>query len=141
MKVITKSDKETIKLAITYAKNLQGGEIIALSGNLGAGKTIFTKGLAHALGVKHVVNSPTFNILKLYPTTNNLGIITLVHIDAYRLKSSNELEALGVQEYFDNPNFVTVIEWPEKIKKILPKKTEHITIKQLNENAREITIS
>jgi tRNA threonylcarbamoyladenosine biosynthesis protein TsaE len=139
-KVITKNEKETFAYGFNLANTLQGGEILALYGNLGAGKTKFLQGLAKGLGVKGQVNSPTFNILKLYKISGNKKIKSFCHIDAYRLSSEKDLITLGVEEYFQNKETVTAIEWAEKIKNIWPKKTIMVDIKHLSEKERIIKI-
>lgn len=106
---------------------LQGGEVVALSGDLGAGKTTFTKGVATAMGVQGDVTSPTFVLMKVYPVKQN-NIKTLVHIDAYRLTSGADLIALGADDYVGKKNAVTFIEWPERVQDILPEDTIWITI-------------
>ncbi len=128
-KYTIKSLSDTNNLAQKIAEKLKGGEVIALIGNLGAGKTTFVQCLAKNLGVKQTVNSPTFNIIKIYSTSNdNKKISQLVHIDAYRLNSAEELKALGVEEYLDNYETVTVIEWAGKVKNVLPAKVIKIKI-------------
>jgi len=126
------------RLAEQLAKKLQGGDVIGLIGNLGAGKTTFVQFLAHTLGIKQTVNSPTFNIIKVYAIKNHKSKIkNLIHIDAYRLHSAAELQALGVEEYFVDPHVVTVIEWADRVKKILPKDAMMIKIK-LKKNGERI---
>ncbi len=100
-----KNIDDTYALASRIADTLSGGEILLLSGDLGAGKTTFTKGLAKALGVEDEVTSPTFTILNTYD-----GDIKLNHLDMYRVESADELEELGIEDCFDNES-VTVIEW------------------------------
>lgn len=130
MKYLTISEKQTFNLAKNFAKKLEGGEIIGLVGDLGAGKTIFTKGLAAGLGIKQIVNSPTFVLMKVYQILNNkFQISNFVHIDSYRIKSEQDITTIGAQEYFTRPDTVTIIEWADKIKKILPKKTRFVNIK------------
>lgn len=144
---------DTKKLAQTIAGQLCGGETIGLIGNLGAGKTTFTQLLAQAIGVKEVVNSPTFNIIKIYSLSfrtdppaggedpeSRQKINHLVHIDAYRLNSPEELQALGVEEYFDDPHTITIIEWADRVKKILPSRTITITL-ELQNNQRIAAIT
>lgn len=140
-KIITKKEKETREYGFKLAKKLKGGEILALTGDLGAGKTKFLQGLAKGLGVKGRVNSPTFNILKVYKTSGNQKVKTFCHIDAYRLNFGKDLASLGVEEYFQDKRAVTAIEWAEKIKKILPPKTIKITIKHQQEEERVIIIN
>lgn len=136
----SKNEKQTFTLGVDFAKKLKGGEVLALYGDLGAGKTKFLQGLAKGLGVKNKVNSPTFNILKIYKINSNKTIKTFCHIDAYRLSSEKDLIALGVEEYFQDKNTITAIEWAERIKKILPKKTIAVDIKHLSEDERIIKI-
>jgi tRNA threonylcarbamoyladenosine biosynthesis protein TsaE len=145
MKFLSTSEKQTFSLAKKFAKSLIGGECLGLIGNLGAGKTIFTKGLAAGLGVKKTITSPTFVLMKIYPIKHD-KIKFLVHIDAYRVKSTEDLTAIGADEYFGlpagrpgRPDTVTVIEWADKIKKILPKTTRFINISYKN-NSRLISL-
>ena len=136
MKFLSTSEKQTFDFAKKFSKNLTGGEVFGLIGNLGAGKTIFTKGLALGLEIKKNITSPTFVLMKVYPV-KSLDIKFLVHIDAYRIKSVKDLMAIGADEYFNRPDAITVIEWADKIKKILPKKTEFIKI-TINKTSRII---
>lgn len=106
MEYIVKSVEETYALAKKIADNLKGGEIILLNGDLGAGKTTFTKGLAKALGINNVVTSPTFTFMKQYLS----GRIPLYHFDMYRVEEEDELYELGLSEYL-YLNGVCVIEW------------------------------
>ena len=129
MRLTSHSEKETFNFSKKFSHNLTGGEIIGLIGNLGAGKTIFTKGLSTGLGVKQTITSPTFVLMKVYPVKRHKQIKFLVHIDAYRIKSAHDLIAIGATEYFNQPDTITVIEWADKIKSILPEKTRWIKIK------------
>jgi tRNA threonylcarbamoyladenosine biosynthesis protein TsaE len=139
-KIITKSEKETFELGKNFAKKLKGGEVIGLVGNLGAGKTVFTKGLGKGLKIKEVISSPTFVLMKIYKTKNK-NIKSLIHIDAYRLQSEKDLEIIGIAEYLNKKDNVIIIEWPEKIKKILPKKTRYIDFSYLEEDASKRAVS
>lgn len=139
MKYITHSVKETKELAKELVKSLKAGQVIGLSGDLGVGKTAFTQGLAKALGVKSIVNSPTFVLMKVYEAQHKV-IKTLVHIDAYRLDEGSNLEALGIEEYMADPQTLVVVEWVEKIKKIMPKGTKYYNFKVLSEDQREIVV-
>ena len=118
--IIVKTEAETFALASQVATKLKGGDILALSGDLGAGKTTFTKGLAIALGITKNITSPTFAIMNVYdlPEPTN-GIKTLVHIDAQRLESPDEIITVGAEDYLGEPDVLTVIEWPEKIQPVL----------------------
>lgn len=101
-----KNIEQTYALAAKVAETLQGGEVILLNGDLGAGKTTFTKGLAKALGIEDEVTSPTFTILNVYED----GRLKLNHLDMYRVESADELAELGIEDCFDDDS-VTVIEW------------------------------
>lgn len=139
MKKTTKTEKSTLALAEKFSQTLTGGEIIALIGNLGAGKTVFTKGLAKGLGVIQKITSPTFVLMKVYKINNSKNKIkTFIHIDAYRITSWNDLIAIGVEEYLGRSDTVTVIEWADKIKTLLPPDTKVIEIKNKDENTRNI---
>ncbi|MDO8592844.1 MAG: tRNA (adenosine(37)-N6)-threonylcarbamoyltransferase complex ATPase subunit type 1 TsaE [bacterium] len=141
MKFISASEQQTFALVKKFAKTLKGGEVIGLIGNLGAGKTIFTKGLAAGLGIKKRVNSPTFVLMKVYQVKSP-SIKHLVHIDAYRLKSAQDIIAIGATEYFNRPDTVTVIEWADKIKKVLPLGTRLVKIScKSKSNSRTININ
>ena len=139
MKYITHSVKETKALAAQLVKSLKVGQVIGLSGDLGAGKTAFTQGLAKALGVRSIVNSPTFVLMKVYEAQHKV-IKTLVHIDAYRLDEMANLEVLGISEYLADPEVLVVVEWVERIKKIMPKGTKYYNFKVLSEDQREIIV-
>mgnify|MGYP005849805013 CR=1 FL=1 len=133
----TTSVTATQDLAKKLATTLQGGEVLALAGNLGSGKTTFVQGLAIALGVKDNVNSPTFVLMKVYEA--NYGQIKqLVHIDTYRLSTADELLAIGLDDYLHQNDTVVVIEWADKIRQILPKQTKDIKFTNINETTRQI---
>lgn len=120
-------------------QQLEFGSIIALQGELGAGKTTFTQLLAKELGVTDQVLSPTFTLLKSYPLTNDQ---VLHHFDLYRLRSVAEVESLGIEEYLPDQKGITVIEWPEIIKDMLPPDhTLWIEFRIINENERELIVS
>ena len=141
-KIITKSDKETKDLAKKIAKELllkksqKEAVVLALKGDLGAGKTTFTQGFAKGLDIKGKILSPTFNIMKRFKLKSG----NFYHIDCYRLKSKKDLEILGFKEILLNPKNVIVIEWPEKVKSILPKNTKYINFKHLSEQERILLI-
>ena len=112
---ISHSPEETFILGKNLATTLQGGEILAMSDDLGVGKTVFVQGLASGLGVKAKVNSPTFTIMKLYPAKKG-KIKQLCHIDAYRLSSGRELLDIGANDYLGREDVVSAIEWAEKVR-------------------------
>ncbi|MDD2258137.1 tRNA (adenosine(37)-N6)-threonylcarbamoyltransferase complex ATPase subunit type 1 TsaE [Candidatus Falkowbacteria bacterium] len=134
-KVLTKTPEETEALGRRLGKNCHGGEVFLLVGELGAGKTYLTKGLARGLGIKSVITSPTFNIMKIYEGRR----LNLCHVDAYRLQSSKDLLALGVREYLDSPTTVTVIEWADLVEDLNPRRATKIKFKNLIDG-REIKI-
>lgn len=139
-RIISSSPKETKDLGINLAKNLKGGEVLLLFGNLGAGKTLFLQGLAQGLGVKGQVNSPTFNILKLYKFKKANKNYTFCHIDAYRLSSIADLYTLGIEEIWRKDNSITAIEWAENISDIVHSHFYKIVIKPIGKDKREIVI-
>lgn len=136
IKLVTNSPEKTIEAAKKIAKSLQKPLVISLVGDLGAGKTTFTKGFALGLGFDENITSPTFTILNEYKSEKN----NLYHFDMYRLSSKDEALELGFEEYFDLTKLdgYTLVEWAENVEGLLPQKHVEITIKKLNENSREI---
>lgn len=120
----------------SLGKKLKAGDVVALVGNLGAGKTVLTKGIAKGLGIRDIryVNSPTFVIIK-----EHKGKIPLYHFDIYRLNKSSMLDAESYEEYFYGDG-VTVIEWADKIRAILPKKRIEVKLSVSGEGKRKIEI-
>ena len=152
--MISKSVEDTQKFAFDLAKSAHGGEIFALSGDLGGGKTTFTQGFAKGLGIKESVNSPTFVLIKEYDIgkfqiPNSKSQINskfqkskpekLIHIDLYRLKKIDKIFLKEIQEYFTHRNIV-IIEWAEKIKNILPPQTKWLKFEFVDENTRNIIL-
>ena len=131
--MIVNSPEETMDFARTYVANLPDKVIITLAGDLAAGKTTFTKGLAQGIGVTDLVDSPTFTIIKEYTT----GHLPLYHIDAYRLDADADIDFL--LEYFDKSG-ICVIEWASNIQNDLPENRIDITICRLDGDRREIQI-
>jgi len=138
-RIITKSATETMIWAQKVASGFKGGEVISLEGDLGAGKTVIVKGIAQGLGVIEVVNSPTFVLMKVYGC-NNKSIKHLVHVDAYRLGKASELLDIGLGDYLGNKETVVLIEWGDKVKKILPAKTIRFILKHLSPDSRQIDV-
>ncbi|HTW96657.1 MAG TPA: tRNA (adenosine(37)-N6)-threonylcarbamoyltransferase complex ATPase subunit type 1 TsaE [Candidatus Methylomirabilis sp.] len=138
MKKVSHSEKETFDFAKNLAAKAKGGQVYALSGDLGAGKTVFARGFAAGLGIKRGVNSPTFVLMKVYPIKKHPTIKHLCHVDAYRLKTTGDLEAIGITDYLGAKDSICLIEWPERVKELLPVKAKSIFLKHLDENTREI---
>ena len=131
-KITTKNEIETIELAQNFESEKFPNMIICLNGELGSGKTMFTKGIANALGINENITSPTFTIIKEYD-----GELPLYHMDVYRLDGNTE--GIGIEEYF-NKGGVVVIEWADTIKDILPKERLDIKFKVLDENKRMLIL-
>lgn len=132
----TKSFQETQKIGEDFAKeivknNSRGAAaVLALEGNLGGGKTTFLQGFAKGLGIKEKILSPTFVILKHFEN--------FYHIDCYRLNNPEEILELDFKSIIKNPKNIVAVEWPEKIKDLLPQGTIWIELKFVDENKREI---
>ena len=138
MKQITNSPEETLDLGCKFGKKLKTGAVVALIGELGTGKTIFTKGIAKALGVKEYeyVNSPSFVIVKEYRSRR----MPLYHFDLYRLKSNHDLDTVGYEEYFYSKG-VSVVEWADRAMDILPEGYISVKFRHRGRNKREIIVS
>lgn len=132
-KIISSSEQHTEQIACAFAESLRGDEIIALHGDLGAGKTAFTRGLARGLGINDGVSSPTFALVHEYE-----GKYKLYHFDMYRINSFDDLYSTGFFDY--SGNGVLIIEWSENIEEFLPDERINIMLRHLSENEREITI-
>lgn len=128
-RVTTNSTAQTMAFGQRLARRLKGGEVIALMGELGAGKTTLVKGLAAGLGIRQPVRSPTFLLLRAYPVRGHKKILQLVHVDAYRLKHPTELLAIGLNDYLAKPDTVTIIEWADKIPRLLPRQRVAVRLK------------
>ena len=156
-KIITNSAKETQEMAAKFAGQIlrknpgNTAMVLALQGDLGSGKTTFLQGFAKGLGIKEKILSPTFVILKRFKIppkskiSNNrrpsiIRDMYFYHIDCYRLNSSREILDLGFKEIISNPQNIVAIEWPERIKSILPRSTILIKFKHLDKNNRNIDI-
>jgi tRNA threonylcarbamoyladenosine biosynthesis protein TsaE len=142
-KIITHSTTETNTLAQKWLRSLDTSRdeatVVGLYGNLGAGKTTFTQAVAKELGVKDIVNSPTFVIEKLYETIHP-HFIRLVHIDAYRLENALELQNLNFEELVSNSHNLIIIEWPENVKEILPENHIRIYCEFIDETSRKFEV-
>ena len=114
---LSKAESEAKKIA----KTIKGGEIFALIGDLGSGKTTFTKALGKELGVRQTISSPTFVMMQQFEIASRKPKLFLYHLDLYRTKNFKEVESLGITEWWGHSETVTVIEWADKILKDLPK--------------------
>ena len=146
MEISTKSAKETKKFGKKIANNLKGGEILALVGDLGSGKTTFVKGLAKGLGINQRIVSPTFIIMRKYDiklqNSKTPKLQDLYHIDLYRLETNieREMKNFGTDEIFSDSENIVVIEWAEKGKNAIPKEAIWIKFENLGGNKRKIRI-
>ncbi|MCL5675855.1 MAG: tRNA (adenosine(37)-N6)-threonylcarbamoyltransferase complex ATPase subunit type 1 TsaE [Patescibacteria group bacterium] len=170
MRLVTKNSQETKKFArklvgkiisdsysSSEARSLKrigsrppradsNNNVLCLYGDLGAGKTTFTQGLAEYFGISRII-SPTFVLIRQYPLTNfkfqisNFKLTTLYHIDLYRLGNIEEIKNLGIEEIMADKNNVVVIEWADKLKKLLPKNRTDIYFKYISDEEREIIIN
>ena len=131
-KITTYREKETIEIAQNLESEKFPNMVICLEGDLGSGKTVFTKGFAQALGIEETVTSPTFNIIKEY--TN--GELPLYHMDVYRL--DGKVDDLGIEDYYTRGG-VTIIEWSDMIKDYLPEERLDIKFKVIDEDTRTLT--
>lgn len=139
-KVISKSAQSTQEAGKLFAENLSGGEVVALCGDLGAGKTTFIQGLASGLKIKEKIKSPTFVIFNRYKVEGK-KVKWLYHFDLYRISDPMELLDLGFDEITKQKNAVTVIEWAEKIPELLPKHYIKISFQYLSKNSRKLSFS
>lgn len=146
MEIVARNLKETESLASEFVRELveeeAGNEatVIALQGDLGAGKTAFVKGVAEALGIKkELVTSPTFVIQKVYELVNK-KFYKLIHIDAYRFEEAKEARVLKLDTLFKDPHNLIFIEWPERIEALLPKNIRYINFTFIDESSRKIKL-
>ena len=132
METISTSEDETEAIGRELAATLSGGSCLALHGELGAGKTVFARGLARGLGIEEVVSSPTFTIVQEY-LGNKLN---LYHIDLYRLNNSQDAINFGLEDFLGDPSAVTVIEWPERIRDLYETNWLHVHLDHEGKNRR-----
>lgn len=132
----TKSKEETQKIGEGIAQKIKAGGVVCLFGELGAGKTTLTQGIAKGLGVKQNIISPTFILMRRYETGDRF----FYHVDLYRLNDSQEVRGLGIDEIVSNPENIVIVEWPEKIVDTLPRRATKIYLKSISEEEREIEI-
>ena len=155
MDIITKNAKETQALAKLFGEELlnwpasgKSAMTVVLRGELGAGKTTFSQGFAKGIGILEKIKSPTFVILKRYPLSKVKRQMSNVkcfkyfyHIDCYRLKNEKDAIMLGLPEIFKNSENLLLIEWPERIKKALPKKIITVKFSHIDETTRKVSFN
>ena len=127
---ISKSREATERFAAEYAKTLSAGDVVLLDGDMGAGKTVFSKGVAKGLGIDEEVTSPTYAYMNDYDGR-------LFHYDLYRIESLEQAERLGLIDYFDAGG-ICLIEWAQNIAPLIPSYAKRVKIKKIDENKREI---
>lgn len=134
--LISRSPQMTFSIGEALGETLLNGDIVALTGELGSGKTLLTQGIAKGIGIpnNYSITSPTFNLINEYP-----GRFPLYHMDIYRLEGMNELDDIGFDEYL-NKDGVIIIEWAEKIRDIIPDEASFVYLSCLDETVRKIEI-
>lgn len=132
--MISHSEKETEELGRKFGSSLRRGDLVSLVGSLGAGKTVFAKGIARALGISEAIVSPTFTLVQEYE-----GREKLYHLDLYRLSGEDEFESMGGEDFL-YPDGITLIEWAEKIGEMMPSDAFTVTISILSDGTRDISI-
>ena len=134
MKIITKSEIETQQAGAELVKTLAPGSVVAMYGDLGAGKTAFVRGMTRGIGIDFPVSSPTFNVVNEYP-----GKVPLFHFDMYRLGSADELFDIGWDDYLERGG-ICAVEWSENVEEAFEPGTVKVTITKLSDSEREITV-
>lgn len=134
IELISKSANDTIEFGKSVARAVGVGSVISLVGDLGAGKTTFTKGVARGLGIMDNVTSPTFTILNEYSGEEK----RLYHFDFYRIEDEGELVELGFEDYFPSTDGLTIVEWVEKAPSVLPKQYYQVTFEKIDDDKRKI---
>ncbi len=137
-RIVSRSEQETEAFAESLAHSLPRGSVITLNGDLGAGKTVFSRGFARGLGITEPVSSPTYTIIQEYALPTG-GM--LFHLDLYRIDNSASALAFGVDEFLDDDESYALVEWPERIADILPEHCVRVVIRHLSDTERELTVS
>src|SRR3989344_5755004 len=140
MKHLSHSPDETKQIAADFAKTLHGGEVIALEGELGAGKTTFVQGLAEVLGAEGPIRSPTFTIMNMYRVPQG-PIREIIHLDYYRLKHPEEVQNLGLEEWLGRGDTVVLIEWPDRLSGVSWRSIRTVHLGYGKGQSREISFS
>ena len=135
-KVISRSEAETEAVGAELAREIGRGRVVLLDGDLGAGKTVFARGFARGLGITEPVSSPTYTIVQEYPLPGGNGFF--YHLDLYRIADEHAALGFGADEFLDDPASYALLEWPERIRGILPPGRIEVTIRRTGEDEREI---
>ncbi len=142
MKKVTTSAADTRAFGRTLAQKARGGDIYGLIGDLGGGKTTLTKGFAEGMGVTGLVTSPTFILMNIFPVTTHATIKHLCHVDTYRMRSIEEALDLGLTEWLERPDTVTLIEWADALLPVLrPYRHTLIHFAYRDEHTRQLTVT
>ena len=134
MKIITKSEKETQEAGEKLVQTLAPGSVVAMYGDLGAGKTAFVRGMTRGLGINFPVSSPTFNVVNEYP-----GKVPLFHFDMYRISDSDAMYDIGWDDYLERGG-ICAVEWSENVEEAFEPGTVKVNITKLGDTEREITV-
>ncbi len=132
------SEAMTEEIAADFAKAVSPGTVVALCGELGAGKTVFARGFARGLGISETVSSPTFTLMQEYKVSGNDKLKWFYHLDLYRIEDSKAAMVFGVDEYLSNPDSVLLIEWAERIEDMLPHGTFRVEIAHAGDDKRKL---
>ena len=136
----TNNFEETRQLGRQFAKEIDTLQVVALHGDLGSGKTTFVQGLAEGLGITKKIISPTFIIMRTYELKDHPTKKFFYHVDLYRIESEQDIEGLGLLEIMQDSESIVIIEWPEKIASILPKKRKKLVFNYVKDDIRNIII-
>lgn len=139
IRTLAEFEEEAIRFAKSLSKRAAGATLVTLSGELGAGKTAFVKAVARALGIREVVNSPTFVLEKIYLLDESKPFERLIHIDAYRLESGESMKALGFETLMQDRENIIMLEWPERVQDSLPESSVRISIETHPDDSRMIS--
>lgn len=139
---LSRSPAETEAIAANFAACLRPGELVALHGDLGSGKTVFARGLARALGITEPVTSPTFALVQEYELPEPVrGIRHLCHLDLYRIDHADAASVFGLDEYLDAPGTLLLVEWPERLGSRLPAHSWHAFLRHHDPESRHLRIA
>lgn len=139
IRTLEELNKEAAGFAGTLVPSAQGATLVTLSGELGAGKTAFTKAVANTLGIEEAVTSPTFVLEKIYLLPEGKTFKRLIHIDAYRLEQGSDLAPLGFDELMQDSENLILLEWPEKVADALPKSSKKLSFTVQSDGSRIIS--